>query len=70
MKYRCNDGDVLDAICASQYPDINPSDAMPYVLDANPNLAQYTILPRGLIIDLPEIETPQATQSDTIKLWD
>lgn len=65
MKYRCKDGDVLDAVCFEYY---GHEQAVEQVLEENPNLAvSGTRLTTGTIIelpDLPEKETP------TISLWD
>ena len=66
MKYRTSPGDMLDAICHRHYPDIQPSDAMPEVLAANPGLEQHPPqLPEGLT--LPDIPPPEPEAG--IELW-
>ena len=68
MKYRTVDGDVLDAICAKYYDgDVSMIDN---VLANNPGLASMgTILPAGVIIDLPPAQQKQNIKQ-TIRLWD
>ena len=49
MKYRIRKGYMLDDICHRHYLGIQPSDAMPKVLAANPGLEQHPPqLPEGL----------------------
>jgi len=59
---------VLDAICHRHYPDSKPSEAMPYVLAANPGLeSQPPVLLEGVTISLPDIPTPEPAAA--IELW-
>lgn len=70
MRYITRQGDQVDAICWRYYGRENAAEA---VLAANPRLADHgLILPAGIEIVLPELETPAATSSGvaTIKLWD
>ena len=68
MRYKTQAGDMLDALCHRQYPDLSPSEAMPHVLAANPGLAaQPPILPEGLMITLVEIPVPEPEA--VIELW-
>ncbi len=67
QKYRCKDGDMLDAICFKYYgSQIGTAEA---VLEANPGLAEHgPMLPAGLVIELPDIDAPQAEKA--VRLWD
>nr|BDD44091.1 hypothetical protein 1 [Kangiellaceae bacterium] len=66
MQYRTKDGDVLDNICWQYYGYTTGSTEI--VLEANRKLEQYdAVFAAGIIIELPEIETPET--EDTIKLW-
>lgn len=67
--YRTRAGEMLDAICYQNYPNLKPSDSMPHVLDANHGLSEIgPKLPEGLIIQLPKIATEEPVA--TISLWD
>ena len=66
MTYQTREGDMLDDICWRYYERV---DVVIDVLDANPGLAEYgAILPKGIMILLPEIEIGEAIES--IGLWD
>ena len=66
MHYKTKDGDVLDKICWRYYGYSDGS--VETVLEANRGLEQYDpIFNAGIIIELPEIETPPT--DDTVKLW-
>jgi phage tail protein X len=68
MQYRCKQGDVLDAICATHYGTEHGTTEL--VLRANPGLSARDVhLPTGLLIELPEIVAP-APVTQTVKLWD
>lgn len=63
--YRTSQDDVLDLICVKHY---GHESAVPQVLAANPNLAEYgSMLPSGVEITLPEIA---AKKEGTVSLWD
>ena len=67
MKYLTQQNDMLDAICHHFYQD--QIDTLDVVLAANPNLAKHgPLLPAGLEIELPEIQTEQKDRRLT--LWD
>jgi phage tail protein X len=60
-------GDALDLICLREYGETKIS--LPAVLRANPDLASVAHnLPRGVEIQLPDIEMPAA--SAEVRLWD
>lgn len=66
--YRTFDGDMVDAICAKNYPDVALSQSIDVVLEANPELSSYgPVLPFGVIVELPSIEVVEVVQ--TIELW-
>ncbi len=66
MTYQTREGDMLDDICWRYYERV---DVVIDVLDTNPGLAEYgAVLPKGLMILLPEIEIGEAIES--IGLWD
>lgn len=66
MKYRTQEGDMLDHICLKHY---GRGDMFPKVLAANPTLPNVgSVLPAGLIIELPNIEPRQ--QQQAVRLWD
>lgn len=68
QRYRCQDGDMLDAICFSYYG--YSSGAVEMVLEANPGLADLgAVYSAGLEIDLPDL-AQSAKDAETIKLWD
>lgn len=67
MRYRTKDGDRLDQICHSYYGSLVGT--VEAVLEANPGLSlEPGILPVGLEITLPELETP-ATTTTPIRVW-
>jgi phage tail protein X len=67
VMYRTKDGDVIDWICWKHYGFTNGSVEM--VLKINPKIAEYDgYLPDGLLVNLPDINTKQATK--IVKLWD
>ncbi|MBH3164849.1 tail protein X [Serratia marcescens] len=67
--YLTREGDVLDAVCVAHYGTENLSQTVVTVLDANRELAALgAVYPAGLIITLPDIETP--TPESPIQLWD
>ncbi len=66
MTYQTREGDVLDDICWRYYERV---DVVIDVLNANPGIVEYgAILPKGLMILLPEIERGEAIES--IGLWE
>lgn len=68
MIYRTKDGDVLDALCLTQYGA--RAGATEAVLDANPGLAAIgPVYASGILITFPDMPkaAPEAT---TIRLWD
>ena len=69
MNYRTRDKDMLDKICHDYYGQTNRR-IVEMLLEANPGLADYgPVLPTGLIITLPDLETHQSATSP-LKLWD
>ncbi|HCE1515479.1 TPA: tail protein X [Vibrio parahaemolyticus] len=67
MKYRTNQGDMLDAICHRYYRG-RPR-ATEAVLKANPRLAKVgALLPAGLFIELPDLGPAEKTPQ--VSLWD
>lgn len=66
MYYKTKENDILDLICWNYYGF--SSGAVEIVLRANPGLAEYELLPAGLIIKLPVIQ--KETQKQVVKLWD
>ncbi|BFD47065.1 MAG: tail protein X [Wolbachia endosymbiont of Sergentomyia squamirostris] len=62
--YKTKENDMLDLICWKHYG----YEAVEVVLRANPGLAEYELLPAGLIIKLPVIQ--KETQKQVVKLWD
>lgn len=59
--------DEVDHICWRYYG--RTQQAVEAVMIANPGLADMMpILPEGLVINLPEIPTPEA--GTTIRIWD
>lgn len=68
MIYRTKDGDVLDALCLTQYGA--RAGAAEAVLNANPGLAALgPVYASGVMITFPDL--PAATPGvATIRLWD
>lgn len=67
MKVIAQQGEALDALCATYYG--RTQGVVEAVLEANPGLASLgAILPHGTVVELPEIEA--APISETINLWD
>ncbi|MGL9719178.1 MULTISPECIES: tail protein X [unclassified Wolbachia] len=66
MYYKTKENDMLDFICWKHYG--SSSGAIEVVLKANSGLAEYELLPAGLIIKLPVIQ--KETQKQVVKLWD
>lgn len=67
--YLTREGDVLDAVCAAYYGTVNLSQTLVTVLEANRELAALGVIyPAGLLITLPDIETP--TPDSPVQLWD
>ncbi|PMN73142.1 tail protein X [Enterovibrio norvegicus] len=67
MKYRTNQGDMLDAVCHQYYGA--RTGAMEAVLAANPGLAKVgAILPPGTVILLPDLGP--APRDNQVSLWD
>lgn len=63
--YRTIDGDMVDAICKAHY---GREDMTVAVYEANPGLAALgSILPKGLLITLPEPSEPPVRKP--IRLW-
>jgi phage tail protein X len=68
MKYRTKEGDVLDAICARHYGDLEFR--VEDVIATNPGLSAIgPVLPSGRVIELPMIED-SAPERVTVRLWD
>ena len=64
-RYRTIEGDMIDDICHRHYGD---EGMVEQVYEANPRLAALgPVLPKGITIVLPEIET--AAPRSTIRLW-
>jgi len=67
MRYRTLLNDTVDYICWKFYGSTDGTAEKVYL--ANPGLADHgPELPRGLLVELPEIEPPKTT--DGVKLWD
>ena len=67
LKYTSKDGDMVDEICWTHYGQ--QSGVVEQVYEANPGLAESgPILPAGLVICLPEINTEQENQQ--VQLWE
>lgn len=63
--YRTIDGDMVDAICKTHY---GREDMTPLVYEANPGLAALgPVLPRGLVIELPQ--AARAPVRRPVRLW-
>lgn len=66
--YTTSDGDVVDEIAFNFYGTTDGG-VVEQLMAANPGLsANGPILPRGLTITLPDIETTQKVQG--VRLWD
>ncbi|WP_421780705.1 tail protein X [Kiloniella litopenaei] len=66
-KYITKDKDMIDAICFKYYGFHQGT--VELVLEANPGLAkQPSILPVGLVIELPDIERKETPK--TVRFWD
>jgi phage tail protein X len=67
--YLTKDGDVLDWVLWKYY-GTTANREVERVLEANPGLADYgAVLPGGVRILLPELETP-VTTTIGVRLWD
>ncbi|QSH40917.1 tail protein X [Lentisphaerota bacterium ZTH] len=65
MRYKTQDGDMLDAICFKYYGREN---AIIDVLEANPHLADHGCrLTANLLIELPDLPEVEQTM---VSLWD
>lgn len=70
MIYTTKDGDRVDLICSQHYPNQNLSSVVAAVFDKNKGLCQHPdVLPRGLDIELPELETVEPLK-EQVNLWD
>lgn len=67
-QYRTSDGDTADYI-AWKFYGTQDGQVVERLVDANPGLADIgPLLPAGMVIELPELETVGVTQG--VKLWD
>ncbi|WP_178860838.1 tail protein X [Thiomicrorhabdus cannonii] len=66
MKYLSQQGDTLDLICHHYYG--GTSGYVEQVLEANPSLANYVVLPAGVLVELPDLVKQQAPEEE-ISLW-
>lgn len=65
--WRTTDGDMVDAICKAHY---GTEDMVEAVHEANPRLAAIgPVLPKGLVLTLPEAARPAASVARPIRLW-
>lgn len=65
--YRSKEGDTVDRIVWHYYGR-QDNGIFERVLEANPGIAdQGPVLPEGLRVKLPKIETDQST--DSVRLW-
>jgi phage tail protein X len=64
--YTSIQGDTADLICRRVYGD--ESGFVESLLQANRGLADYTILPIGTVVTLPELARP--SDLPTISLWE
>ncbi|MEE9358424.1 tail protein X [Candidatus Vondammii sp. HM_W22] len=68
MRYRTQDGDMLDAICWKYYGQ--QAGGVEIVLNANPGLADVgAVLSADTLIELPELPKPNQI-INTVRLWD
>jgi phage tail protein X len=65
VKYRTHEGDMVDEIANAYYGKTDGTTEL--LLDANPGLANYDVLPAGIVITLPPMPTP--TVASTVQLW-
>lgn len=69
MQYRTKDGDVLDALCRTQYGALDG--ATERVLNANPGLARLgPVLPSGVLITFPDLPAAVTPTTPIVRLWD
>lgn len=69
QKIHALQNDTIDAICWRYYG--RSAGIVEKVLQENPQLAEFDIfLPMGTVVLLPEIDTPEQVQQQTINLWD
>lgn len=68
LTYKTRAGDMIDDIVMRHYGALNPS-MLRQVLDANPGLAEWSKLPVGVTVALPDIAQPASTSQATA-LWD
>lgn len=69
-KYITRQGDTVDLICYLHY-GTERDGTVEAVLEANTGLADYgTVLPLGITIDLPVVETTETNNNTIINLWD
>lgn len=62
------DGDMLDALCKAHY---GREGLVLAVLEANPQLGRLpAVLPAGVVIVLPEVESTPEAPAPEIRLWD
>lgn len=70
LEYRTRDGDTVDLIAFKVYGN-TAGGIVERVLDANPGVADRgPVLPGGLILTLPAIETATTAVAEGVKLWD
>lgn len=67
MRYLTQDGDTLDLVCHHYYGAT--SGYVEQVLEANPTLANYEVLPAGVLVELPDL-TRQESPEEMVSLWD
>ena len=60
-------GDTLDSVCYRYYG--YTAGVVEQVLEANPHLADFPVLPMGTAVTMPVILTPQP-QTALVQLWD
>jgi len=62
--YRSNDGDRIDRIAYAYFKNV---DAVPEILELNPGLALYEIIPAGIDILIPDVVEKTPIEE---RLWD
>ncbi|MDG4811650.1 tail protein X [Hydrogenovibrio sp. 3SP14C1] len=67
VKYRTSDGDTLDLICHHYYG--GTSGYVEQVLEANPGLENTAVFEAGVLVLLPELNAPDASEDES-SLWD